>query len=176
MATKKAQEVSPLDRLVKDPMRVVALVLWKMRFAAPELTVQITPQDIEAFEASVAYTKQVPKVLIIRPAGRPAQEAIQAMAPTIANPRGRAAQPARPAEPPRDYVVVQLVDADGNAIVPVESNEADYDRGRQVAALKRMRELAPELASRVKANAQGGTFSLDEITQLADTAATLARA
>jgi hypothetical protein len=67
MATRK-QALDPLDELAQgDPLRVIALMLWKNRHREPDMYVQITERDIEGFEACVNYLKVKPTVLIKRP-------------------------------------------------------------------------------------------------------------
>jgi hypothetical protein len=67
MATRK-QALDPLDALAQgDPLRVIALMLWKNRHREPDMYVQITERDIEGFEACVNYLKVKPTVLIKRP-------------------------------------------------------------------------------------------------------------
>lgn len=67
--------------------------------------------------------------------------------------------------------IVALTDKSGNAIVPVENNQADFDAGEQARNRKRMTEFvaAETLANRVKNSAAGGEFSSSSVIELADT-------
>lgn len=147
MATKKAD---PLDDLENNPGdgRAIALMLWKDRFNNPEMAIQVTADDIKGLDDCTAYLKVTPEVRVFRPKGRPAQEA----QPQTAK---RSAVPAVPAGPRPDYVLIQLVDKDGNAIKPVENTiekremqiEADNIRNAKTQATAVANELLSGLAA-----------------------------
>lgn len=168
MATKK---LHPLDALAQgDPKNVIALMLWKARQRNPDLFEQITEKDIEGFEACVTYLKVKPEVVIKRPAGLPAQEAIPASA-------GRRPVPARAATPPKPYVIVQLVEAGTeNAIRPVENNQEDFDAAAEAAKVRQARDAAPQLAQRLVHQASSGEYSLSDMQDAANALLLLARA
>lgn len=65
--------------------------------------------------------------------------------------------------------IVALTDASGNAIVPVENNQADYDLGEKARNRKRIAEEGEMLANRCKNMAAQGEFSSSAVTELADT-------
>ena len=159
---KKVQKKDELDQLAEGDLRnVIALMLWKARHQNPDMSVVLTPKDIKGFRDCVTYLKVKPQVRIVRPAGRPAQEPI----PAAGNRRAVAGYPA---EPPRPFVSVALVeDGTEDMIRPVENNEEDYQLQKNSEALKRARETAPELANRIEANAATGTFSESEIRDAA---------
>lgn len=173
--TKDAKD--PLDALASaDPKRVIALLLWRDRFRNPELSVQIREEEIAEFDECCTFLNVEPTVAIVRPQGRPAQEAV----PASPGKRGIAA---RPAEPPRPYVFVGVVDGklyrkDGslNVIKPIENSEENAAKRDEAAAVRRYREKAPMLASLLTSMAQSGTFSNAEITEAADALRFFARA
>lgn len=168
MATRK--QLDPLDALAQgDPKNVIALMLWKARHREPDLYVQIEEKDIAGFEACVEYLKVKPVVKIARPEGLQAQEAIAATG-------NRRAVPARSATPPKPYVIVTLTDEKGDAIRPVENNEADFDIARDAQQLRRARDHAPELANRIVNQARSGEFSLSDIQDAANALLILSRA
>ena len=141
------------------PRQIIALLLWKDRHRNPGLTQTITAKDLEGLEACLNYLKTEGEVSIVRPAGRPAQPAFTS--------KEQGAQPARPADPPRDFVVVALVEKGsatpgviGNAITPVENNEEDAklaDRARLVAQIK---PTVPRLAAALANEQATGDISL----------------
>lgn len=141
----KKSKKDPLDLLAEgDPKKVIELILWKARHQHPDLSVKITQKDIDGYEACTQYLDVKPGLLIVRPQGRPAQ------APIAAVGKNRAV-PGYPAEPPRPYVVVQVVEeGTENMIRPVENNEEDNKLRIQAEEIKRVREGAPDLARRVE--------------------------
>lgn len=164
------QLIDPLDRVADDPMFVIALMLWQNRMRHPDLYAKIEPNDIKGFEDCVQFLKVNWQVRIERPAEIPAQEAIPAHG-------NRRAVPARPAIPPRPYVIVNLVDErTGDAIKPIENNQADYDVAQQAAAVRKAKDNAPMLAGSLMEQARSGNFSLSEMTDAANALLTLAGA
>lgn len=160
-----------LDQLAAaDPREVIALLLWKDRHRNPDMAVQITEKDIVGFRACVNYLEVEPEVAIFRPPGRPAQAGI----PAAGN---RRATPARPAEPPRPFVSVNLVAKDTmNAIKPIESNEEDAKLSDQGNAYRRAKDLAPSVANTLARDVNSGQFSTATILEAAQLLTTLARA
>ena len=65
--------------------------------------------------------------------------------------------------------IVALTDKDGNAIVPIENNQTDFNIGEKARNRKRLTEEAATLASRVKNAAAAGEFSSSSVMELADT-------
>lgn len=160
-----------LDQLAAaDPREIIALMLWKDRHRNPDMALQITEKDIAGFRACVDYLDVVPEVSIIRPQGRPAQAAVPASG------RNRAV-PARPADPPRPFVAVNLV-AKGtmNAIKPIENNEEDAKVRDREDNLRRLRDKAPSLASQLMQDVAAGQYSSSTIQEAAQTISALARA
>lgn len=167
---KRRKSVDPLDVIANgDPKHVIALMLWKNRMREPSMYVQITEEDIKGLGDCCTYLEVVPQVMIERPAGQEAQPAI---APSGRN-RG---VPARPAMPPKPFVIVTLVDKDGNLITPVENNERDYDLAQDAAKVRKARDQAPDLAARILQQARTGEFSLSDIQDTAEALTLLAEA
>lgn len=166
----KKKEVDRLDELAADPSKVVAMLLWQARFRNEDLSTTITERELDAYEQSCAYLKVAPEVKIVRPSGRPAQEAIPASP-------GKRAIPARPADPPRGFVFVGVVErGTENTIKPIENNEADADRRDAANSVRRYKEKAPVLAQILLNAAASGTFSTAELQEAANALVTLARA
>lgn len=170
-AKTKTKPQDPLDALVAaGPERVLQLLLWKARHRQPDLYVQITPEDIKGLDDCVRYLKAKVEARIHRPEGLTAQDAV----PASHNRRG---VPGREATPPRNYVMVTLVEqGTKNAIRPVENNEEDYDVAADAAALRKARDQAPYLARRLVEQATSGETSLSDTQDAADALLILARA
>lgn len=157
------------EEATKDPRKVIALMLWKERHRNPEMAVQITEQDITGFNACVDYLDVKPDVLIVRPQGRPAQEAVPAQGK-------RRAVPARAGEPARPFVAVNVV-AKGtvNSIKPIENNEEDAKRRDEAERLRRVRDQAQGLANALMADLAQSQFSTTTVREAAAALQTLAR-
>lgn len=170
-ATRKPKQLDPLDALAQgDPLKVIALMLWKARRRQPDLYVQIDEQDIQGFEDCVAYLKVKWKVNIERPAGLPAQ-------PALAGGPGRRPVPARAASGPKPFVIVTLVDArTGDAIRPVENNQDDFDVSQQASRVRKAQDQARQLAQRLLEQGRTGEFSLSDLQDAADALLILAEA
>ena len=169
--TKTPTKPDPLDALVAaGPERALQLLLWKARHREPDMYVQITPEDIQGLEDCARFLKVKFEARIHRPEGLAAQEAVPAS-------HGRRGVPGRDATPPRNYVVVTLVEkGTGNAIRPVENNETDYDTARDQAAVRKARDQAPDLARRLIEQGNTGDVSLSDHQDAADALLILARA
>ena len=153
-------ERHPLDQFAQDAQsdlaRAMQLWFWKERFENRDFTFQIEQKDIEAFEACVDYLSVRPQIRVFRPQGVPAREAVPASGK-------RPGIGARPAIPPKDYVVVQMVDSDGNAFAPIENNEADRERQLQTDKIKRVKEQAAVVANALALDLSTQTFSTSTI-------------
>lgn len=170
------QTQDALDALANgDPKNVIALLFWLDRFRNPELSAQITAADVEKFNASCAYLGVEPQVSIYRPEGRPAQEAVAAVAAAPGRPARRGI-PARPAEPARPYVFVGVTDKDGNQIKPIESDEDDAKQRDEAALVRKYKDRAGMLAGLLLGMCQSGTFSNAEIQEAVEALRVLARA
>lgn len=154
---KNLPPANPLDHLVamaekNDYAQALKLILWKMRFENPDFTLEINPDDIKAFDDCVDYLEVKPTLYVTRPGAVPAQEGRPAMG-------NRRAVPARAAIPPKNYVVVQMLDQDGNNFKPIENNQQDFDRQKKADATRRAKDNALTLASQLAADIRSGTFS-----------------
>lgn len=159
-----------LDQLATaDAKDVIALLLWKDRFRNPEMAVQITEQDITKFRACTEYLEVKPQVSIHRPQGRPAMPGSPATAT-------RSAIPPTPAEPPRPYVMVQILDQQGNAFKPIENDEEHAKIRDQANELRKYRERAAGIASQMVNELRSGTIIDSTIMEAAQALAALAKA
>lgn len=152
----------PLDKFAEGPLAdVIAMLFWKARMQNPEMTVTVNESDIKGLADCAEFLEVTPKVMVYRAPGTPA-------VPEVPATRNSPARPARPAGPPRDFVVVQLVDQDGNVFKPIENNERDFDKSQVAERLRRIREQAPGMAGMVRGMMQSGTFSNSELGDLCE--------
>lgn len=162
-ALRRRRSMSPIDSLVADAeagdlRRALMLIFWKMRFEDPTFTVEIDPKDIKGFDDCTNFLveegtmKKGPEIRVYRPGGIPAVEPIPAKG-------NRRAVPGRPARPPKELVIVQMVDADGNGFVPIENNERDYDRQQDTNAKRRSIERARLIADQLAGDLSRNEFS-----------------
>lgn len=157
------------EEATKDPRKVIALMLWMDRFRNPEMAAQITEQAINGFNACVQYLEVTPEVRIVRPQGRPAQEAVPAQG-------RRRAVPARAAEPSRPFIAVNVVaKGTSNSIKPIENNEEDAKRRDEAERLRRVRDQANGIAAALMADLAQGQFSTNTVREAAGALQTLAR-
>lgn len=164
-----AAPVDDLDRLAGNLELAVMLMLWQDRMKNPDMFRQLNETDLKGFEDCTRYLKVRPKLVLERPQGLPEQPAIPAQG-------NRRAVPARPATPPKPYVMVKLLDHEGNAFRPIENNEADFDTSQDAALVRRMRERAPSLAQRLVQMGNSGEYSLSDLQDAADALLVLSRA
>lgn len=168
----------PLDAFIEaanaDPRRAIAVMLWRARMSNPDMYVRVEEKDLKGLQDCVDYLKVKPAILIHREPGQPAQPAIPAT-------KDRRAVPARMATPAKPYAVIALVEQDKqgnpsmNMIKPVENNQEDYDRSLETAALRRARDIAPDLAVRLLNASRTGDFSSSDLQEAADALTRLAR-
>jgi len=144
-----------------DPMRALMLMFWKYRHQDPAFTINLSAEDLKGFEDCVNYLEVKPQIRVFRPQGMPAS----AGAPAT---ESRSAIPPRLAGKPKDYVVIQLLDEDGNCIVPIENNEADLQRQQEVERVKMVRSNAPQIAAQLIADLQANTTSSSTIMEAAE--------
>jgi hypothetical protein len=170
----KAPKKDLLDRLAedgnRDPRLIIGLMLWQDRHRNPEMARQITERDLRGFTDGMTYLEVTPDVVIVRPQGRPAQEAIPAQGK-------RRAVSARPAEPARPFVAVNLVrKGTMDSIKPIENNEEDARLRDQAAMVTRWRDKAPGIARELLAGIASGTYSTATMQEAVDALTALARA
>jgi len=164
-----------VERAKKDLTVAMAMMLWQNRFNQPDMYVQITEHDIEAFEQSMRYQKLTPTVIVHREPGTPATPG----RPAAGNAR---AIPPSPGTPPKPYAVVLLVEKDKlgrptmNGIKAIENNQEDYDRANEVQAIRRWRDKAPDLATALTNAARTGDYSSSDLMDAANALMALASA
>lgn len=150
----------PLDAFVTlangDARQALMLMFWKQRLENPGFSIQVAPADLTGFAACVDYLEVTPRIQIVRPQGLPAQDPIPAQG-------NRRAVPGRAAQPPRNYVVIQMVDERGDAFVPIENNEEDHVRSLKAKEAKRLRDAAPQLAAQLQADMNQNLYSNETI-------------
>ena len=139
------------DQCAKQLGMATAMLLWKNRFRNPEMAEQVTVEDIEKLTACVNYLGITPKIVITRPRGRPAQAAVPERA-------GHRAIPAKPAEPDRPFVMIQLVDEKGDHFKAIENAEDSAKRRDESIEVGKLRDRAPQVAGDILAEIQSGTF------------------
>lgn len=178
MTTPEAPEeqtkpIDPIDAFCELPVKrdfryAIMLMLWQRRFENPSFTIEVHPEDLKTFTDCVKYLEVAPQIKIFRPGGVPARGEIAAT-------RGRSAIPARDAIPPKPYAVIQMVDQDGNAIVPVPNSEEEAKRKAEADEVRRLREGARHLAGVLSADLSQATFSTATIQEAIKTLMSFAR-
>lgn len=150
------REPDRLDQYVveadADPKLTIMAMFWRERHRNPEFAIEVSERDLKGFEDCMKYLEVTPVIRVHRPAGLPAQEAIPAHGK-------RRAIAGRAAIPPKPYVIIQLVDKDGNSIKPVENNEADFEASRTGQIERQIRESAPQIAADLEAGLRSNTTS-----------------
>lgn len=156
-AAKRKPVLDPLDAFAAaDSTEALKLLFWKRRHENPAFAEQITPEDLQGFHDCVNFlevkpgVKVQPKIVIHRPGGVPARLAQQV---------GNKLIPGKDAIPPKDYVVVQMVDQDGNGFVPIENSEEARERQIQADQARRVRERATIIAGQLATDLSMQTFS-----------------
>lgn len=146
----------PLNAFVElatsQPANAVAALFWHHRHQNPGFSIEVKAADLKAFTDCTDYLKVRPKIQVVRPQGLAAQAPIPAQG-------NRRAVPGRDAHPPKDYVVIQMVDQDGNGFVAVENNEADLAKQQAQAKAARTKEKALIIASNLQGDVQAGNYS-----------------
>lgn len=164
-------DVDPLDALVDaGPYRAAQLLLWKQRIQNPELSVQITAEDIKGFADCTKYLDIKPALLIWR---RPGVEPQPGMPATG---KRRAVAPT-PGMPPAPFVTVRLVvQGTHDGFRPIENNETDYDAAAMAVKIRQLRQDIPQLANAVRGMIASGDYSTALLNEFVEGAVTLARA
>lgn len=165
------EAIERFEKLSRDEatLKAVAMLLWKDRYRNPEMSVQITEEDMVSLNKCAEYLKVVPQVRIFRPQGRPGQ-------PFQPATQKRSAIPEVPAEGPRPYILVQMVDQKtGDAFVPIESTEEGAVIRDEHNAIRKAKDNARQLADQLLADLSSGSFSDSTIREAAKALATLAK-
>lgn len=169
----RAKPADPLDAFVElatsQPANAVAALFWHHRHQNPGFSIEVKASDLKAFTDCTEYLKVRPKIQVVRPQGLPAQAQIPAQG-------NRRAVPGRVAQPPKDYVVIQMVDQDGNGFVPIENNEEDLAKQQKAAVAKRTKERALIIAGNLQGDVQAGNYSTATMLEAVEALQALARA
>lgn len=154
--TKTNSAIHPLDALSADPLKAIALMLWKERFRNPEMSVRLTEHDIKGMDDCLDYLGLKLDVRIERGAGLPAHPGNQAKG-----------IPPREAGPPQPYVVVSLLGKDEKGVSgplrAVENNPDDHKQSQQARQIANARDQATYLGQRLINAAKSGDFSSSEM-------------
>ena len=183
MATKKAKPpTDPLDQLLAaHPTQLLLVLLWQQRIANPGMTFAITEPELKALYDCLGYLKKEAEIRAFRRGDKVIVGVVDAGSKCIVRRHDKEREKDVDIEVPvEDGQPVlragDLVVSIGDAITPVENNEADYDRSQAANQVRRIREGARQLATAVKADALAGTFSSAMVTELADAHLQLAQA
>lgn len=127
-----------------------SLLLWKNRHRNPSMTEHITQADHDAFWACMDYQDITPEVRVVphRKGGLLVLLADAASEVMMDTQKGYCTNP-------------------GNAIKPIENNEADHAKAMHAVEVGKMRDSARELARTIRGMMQSGTFSNDVLTEAA---------
>jgi hypothetical protein len=128
----------------------LAIMLWQRRIENPELTVEITPADVESLKACAEYLGVTPMVRIYRP--------VQVAAQTL-----------------RPGFYVQLVDEGGSTFKAIESDEKEFDRSQAAAKWRQAKDSLPDLCRTVLAGLARGETSDFVIKALCEAAMLVAQ-
>ena len=174
VATKARKPKAPpsiLDNLVSaGPEAAIAMLLWKNRHANPQMSVQVEEKDCDGLKQCLDFLEITkPQIRILRPPGTPATPGREALG------NRRAVMP-HPGTPPKNYVVIQMVDQDGNAFVPIENNEEDAKLRDATRAKQRMKDRAPLIAEQLLNELATGGFTDGTIREAAISLVGLAKA
>ena len=184
---KKAAAVPqhPMDALVADPMKMMALVMWKNRIQNPDMGVAITPKDLEGFAQAVDYLKVQAQVRMFRRGENAYVQMVDAASKVVVRRKvGAKDKEGHDIIADRDFdlevvngqyalepgdVIVSI----GNGIRPIENNEADYDAAARAERVRQAKVTAPSLAMQVKNGAIAGTISKEMVCEVCDVLMTL---
>ncbi len=152
----------PLDALVNaGAARALQVILWQQRFTNPDMSVTIKPADIAKLKACTEYLGVKPTLKIWRRPAIPPTPAIPAQGL-------RRAVPANPGMPAANFVVVQLVDENGNNIRPVENDEEDNDIRIKHDQMRQLKSDIPGMVREIRSALNNGTSADGQIIELCD--------
>lgn len=157
MTTENTTAESRLDKLTTTgPRGLIALLLWKDRMRNPAMAVTITERDLEGLEKCVTFQKVEPAVEIWRkPNG--VIVAMVVKGTTLKDKEGN-------------------ITSIGDAITPLEDNQADKDRADAVRQLNDIRANANSLAARLLSEDAAGIATRSTIEECAQALRVLAQA
>ena len=165
MATKKAAApkaplppATPLDELHQAaPKALLGLLLWRDRFRNPSLSVTLTERDLQGLKECTDYLKVVPAVEIWR------------------RPNGVIVGLVQKGTQIHDKTTGEMTSL-GDAITPVENNQADKDKADNARRIQAIRDAAPALAARLISEDSQGIATRSTITEAAEALRLLASA
>ncbi len=148
MTKKDATPPAPLDALITaGPRALIALLLWKDRFRNPSMSISITEADVTGLKQCTEYLEVEPSVEIWR---RPSGVIVGLVqkGTMIKDKAG---------------TITSL----GDAITPIENNQADKDKADQARRLNEIRATAPALAARLLSEDAAGIATRSTIEEAA---------
>ena len=178
MATPKAKnapKLDPLNQLAQDPRALLLQMLWQRRLEHPEMSIVITPKDREGLEQCAAFLKVGLEVRSFVRGQNVLVQAVDAKSKIVV--RRRVAVRNKeghdviadkdfdlaPGEDPQPGDVLVSI---GDAIRPIENNEADFDTAAKLERIRMARASAPSLVLQVKSAAAVGTFSKEMVEEV----------
>lgn len=185
MAKAAAVPQHPMDALVADPMKMMAVLLWKNRIQNPDMGVGITPKDLEGFAQAVQYLDVQAQVRTFRRNENAYVQMVDAASKVVVRRKVGAKD-----KDGNDIVVDKDFDLEvvggkyalepgdvivsiGNSIRPIENNEADYDAAARAERVRQAKVSAPALAMQVKNGAIAGTISKEMVCEVCDALTTI---
>lgn len=149
MKKKEALIETPLDKLVKaGPRSLIALLLWKDRHRNPSMAVTIIERDVLALEQCCEYQQIEPSVEIWR------------------RPSGVIVGLVQKGTLLKDKTTGEITSL-GDAITPVENNQADKDKADAEKILSAIRASANGVAARLLAEDAAGIATRSTIEEAA---------
>lgn len=140
---------TPIDRLIKaGPKSLIALLLWKDRFRNPSLAITITERDVQGLEQCCEYQKIEPVVEVWR------------------RPSGVIVGLVQKGTMIKDKTTGEITSL-GDAITPIENNQADKDKADQARNLNEIRATASALAARLLSEDAAGIATRSTIEEAA---------
>jgi len=180
MTKAKAVEQHPMDALVADPMKAMALLLWKNRIQNPEMGVAITPKDLTGFDQAVQYLEVHAQVRMFRRGENAYVQMVDAASKVVVRRQvGARDKDGNEIVAAKDFDLEvvngkyaiepgDIVVSIGNAIKPIENNEADYDAAARAERIRQAKVIAPSLIAQVRNGAIAGTISKEMVVELCD--------
>lgn len=176
-AKKKAPPTNPLERLAQDPNALLLHLLWQRRIESPGLSLAISAKDRDGLAQCSEYLKAGLEVRAFVRGDRVLVQAVDKSSKIVVRRKvaGKSKEGA-------DVVVDKDVDLStgdlpdagdvivsiGDAIRPIENNEADFDAAAQADRVRAAKTNGVRLASQARAMAAGGTISTDMVVEVCD--------
>ena len=136
------------------PKEVIALMLWQRRHVNPSLSITITDREKKALEECLAYLGVEAEVGILRRGNKVIVGLVEKGTSTLQD---------------------DGTGGMGNAIKPIENNEADNALATEARNIVQLRAAAPGLAQQILLDMRNRTMSDDTMREAASTIQALAR-